>query len=238
MKWSDEERAIVAEAAGKMTTAQLAHKLGRPQPEVRRFCNRNKIAMRRHTWISDPAAPKADRLNRWDDRTIALLTKLWLEGKSAPQVAKAIGDGCTRGAVIGKVGRLGLQRPAEVVRQSSALNAIRRHRGQHSTPPKAGKAPPLVLILPPAQPPTPNTFAVVTMLTFDHRRHCGWGLGGEGADTLFCAEPKDGQRFCSHHKTIGVTRTVDGLKRLPAGRTARRGEKTTGLALRVWGGNW
>ena len=44
----------------------------------------------------------------WTDDRVDLLSRLWLEGKSASQIAAALGGGLTRNAVIGKVHRLGL----------------------------------------------------------------------------------------------------------------------------------
>ena len=44
----------------------------------------------------------------WTEDRVGALTKLWLEGQSASQIAKALGGGVTRNAVIGKVHRLGL----------------------------------------------------------------------------------------------------------------------------------
>ena len=44
----------------------------------------------------------------WTDDRVELLSRLWLEGKSASMIASALGGGLTRNAVIGKVHRLGL----------------------------------------------------------------------------------------------------------------------------------
>jgi GcrA cell cycle regulator len=44
----------------------------------------------------------------WTDERVEFLSRLWLEGKSASQIAAALGGGLTRNAVIGKVHRLGL----------------------------------------------------------------------------------------------------------------------------------
>ena len=44
----------------------------------------------------------------WTDERVDLLSRLWLEGKSASQIAGLLGGGLTRNAVIGKVHRLGL----------------------------------------------------------------------------------------------------------------------------------
>ena len=44
----------------------------------------------------------------WTDDRVDILSRLWLEGRSASQIAAALGEGLTRNAVIGKVHRLGL----------------------------------------------------------------------------------------------------------------------------------
>ena len=44
----------------------------------------------------------------WTDERVDLLSKLWLDGRSASQIALELGLGVTRNAVIGKVHRLGL----------------------------------------------------------------------------------------------------------------------------------
>ena len=43
----------------------------------------------------------------WNDERVAILKKMWLEGNSASEIAKELGN-ITRNAVIGKVHRLGL----------------------------------------------------------------------------------------------------------------------------------
>jgi GcrA cell cycle regulator len=44
----------------------------------------------------------------WTDERVFQLSRLWMEGRSASQIATAMGAGLTRNAVIGKVHRLGL----------------------------------------------------------------------------------------------------------------------------------
>ncbi len=44
----------------------------------------------------------------WTDERVEQLKKLWLDGKSASQIAGELANGITRNAVIGKVHRLGL----------------------------------------------------------------------------------------------------------------------------------
>ncbi len=51
----------------------------------------------------------------WTDERIALLKKLWKEGKSAAEIAKTLAKGITRNAVIGKAHRMGLSsRPSPI----------------------------------------------------------------------------------------------------------------------------
>jgi GcrA cell cycle regulator len=59
----------------------------------------------------------------WTNEKVELLRQLWLDGKSASQIAAALGDGVTRNAVIGKVHRLGLSG-----RVKTATNAAPRIR--------------------------------------------------------------------------------------------------------------
>ena len=44
----------------------------------------------------------------WTEERVERLSRLWLEGRSASQIAAELGEGVTRNAVIGKVHRLGL----------------------------------------------------------------------------------------------------------------------------------
>jgi GcrA cell cycle regulator len=44
----------------------------------------------------------------WTEERVERLTSLWLDGRSASQIAAELGDGVSRNAVIGKVHRLGL----------------------------------------------------------------------------------------------------------------------------------
>jgi GcrA cell cycle regulator len=74
----------------------------------------------------------------WSDERVAILKKMWLEGNSASEIAKELGN-ITRNAVIGKVHRLGLSnRDTNVSKSGSSSNTITKSvkRGR---PPKANK---------------------------------------------------------------------------------------------------
>ena len=56
----------------------------------------------------------------WTDERIALLKRLWKDGKSAAEIAKALSKGVTRNAVIGKAHRMGLSgRPSPIKKAAS-----------------------------------------------------------------------------------------------------------------------
>ena len=55
----------------------------------------------------------------WTDERIALLKRMWKEGKSAADIAKTLGKGVTRNAVIGKAHRMSLTgRPSPIKKQA------------------------------------------------------------------------------------------------------------------------
>lgn len=59
----------------------------------------------------------------WTDERIALLKKMWKEGKSAADIAKTLGKGVTRNAVIGKAHRMGLSnRPSPIKKPEAPLS--------------------------------------------------------------------------------------------------------------------
>jgi len=55
----------------------------------------------------------------WSDEQIEILKSLWVEGKSASEIAETLGD-TTRNAVIGKAHRIGLSgRPSPIKKKVS-----------------------------------------------------------------------------------------------------------------------
>ena len=76
----------------------------------------------------------------WSDERVAVLRKMWLEGNSASEIAKELGN-ITRNAVIGKVHRLGLSnRDTNIskagVTAEKSIKGLKRGR-----PPKINKEP-------------------------------------------------------------------------------------------------
>ena len=55
----------------------------------------------------------------WTDERVTLLKQLWGEGKTAAEIAKVLGDGITRNAVIGKAHRLKLSSRLSPIQQNT-----------------------------------------------------------------------------------------------------------------------
>lgn len=61
----------------------------------------------------------------WTDERINLLKKMWKDGKSAAEIAKTLGKGVTRNAVIGKAHRMGLSgRPSPIKKPAPVKKEI------------------------------------------------------------------------------------------------------------------
>src|SRR5579875_4115970 len=82
----------------------------------------------------------------WTDDRVDVLKKLWLDGFSASQIAKQLGGGLTRNAVIGKVHRLGLSgRAAPSQPQRASFKAARPVRPAVSHTPVVRRSPPVAV---------------------------------------------------------------------------------------------
>mgnify|MGYP005726136989 FL=1 len=71
----------------------------------------------------------------WSDERVAILKKMWLEGNSASEIAKVLGN-ITRNAVIGKVHRLGLSNRDTNVSKSGAITSKAAKSVKRGRPPK------------------------------------------------------------------------------------------------------
>ncbi|WP_293824592.1 GcrA family cell cycle regulator [uncultured Brevundimonas sp.] len=130
-------------------------------------------------------------MSAWTQDRINLLKRLWPEGLSAETIARELGGGLTRNAVLGKVTRLGLSeaRPGDRPRREGA------HR----------------------ETPEPPPGGVATILSV-RRTDCRWPYGepGDAAFSL-CGRPSERGAFCAAHAAIAyrpAPLSVEGLMRL------------------------
>ena len=137
----------------------------------------------------------------WTDDRIGRLKKLWLEGRTADQIAPDLANGITRSAVLGKVHRMGLSagRP-----------------GRQATRPAAGPRPPRLNRPRPrapqpiaARPEVTMTRGLATLVSV-RRCECRWPFGEPGAaDFSLCGQPVSRGAFCASHAAVAYRPTRD-----------------------------
>jgi len=71
----------------------------------------------------------------WSDERVEILKRMWLNGQSASEIAKELGE-ITRNAVIGKVHRLGLSNRETNYPKSEGTDRKKQTRGKRGRPPK------------------------------------------------------------------------------------------------------
>lgn len=111
----------------------------------------------------------------WTEKRIAQLAKLWKEGRTASEIAKEMGGGLTRNAVIGKAHRLKLERrPSPIVPFKPAkLKAV-------APAPPTGEGRPLIDLEP---------------------NDCRWPIS-EAPNIKFCGAPCENKPYCNKHRLI------------------------------------
>jgi GcrA cell cycle regulator len=167
----------------------------------------------------------------WTDDRVGALKKLWLEGQSASQIAKALGGGVTRNAVIGKVHRLGLSgraAPSQPVRATTA--ATFRPARPRPTPPPQPAAPRRIEALAPrpaAVAPTPAPVpsreimdlpGTATVMTLGAHM-CKWPIGDPSSrEFSFCGRRASEGVYCLEHAKVAYQPQI---KKNGAGELAR-----------------
>jgi GcrA cell cycle regulator len=139
----------------------------------------------------------------WNDERIDALTKMWREGLSASQVARQLGGGVSRSAVIGKVHRLGITptRPNALGgRPSTRLRASAGGVVRAATP-RAAPTPRLTPRLVFEVAPT----ATIQSLT---AHACRWPIGDPDKDGFgFCGRLiTSAGSYCTGHASMAVRR--------------------------------
>ena len=76
----------------------------------------------------------------WDDERVGILKKMWLDGNSASEIAKELGN-ITRNAVIGKVHRLGLSNRDTNISKSGPTPTKAIKSAKRGRPPKVNQEP-------------------------------------------------------------------------------------------------
>ena len=143
----------------------------------------------------------------WTEDRVGALKKLWLEGQSASQIAKQLGGGVTRNAVIGKVHRLGLSGRAAPSQPARAT--FRPSRPRPAAPPtQAPSAPrrieavqprPAAPTVPAPMPDLPGTATVMTL----GAHMCKWPIGDPSSTEFsFCGRRASEGVYCVEHARV------------------------------------
>lgn len=157
----------------------------------------------------------------WTDERVTLLKRLWVEGKTAAEIAKLIGGGVTRNAVIGKAHRLKLSGRISPIQENA--------RGDGATPQRAVSTPRKVQkqavarvsnreIIAPVQLPKVEEnycFGEGFSLVDLKERMCRWPIGDpQEPGFKFCGGPSvEGVPYCNHHARLAYqTNTKSKLR--------------------------
>lgn len=143
----------------------------------------------------------------WTEDRVGALKKLWLEGQSASQIAKQLGGGVTRNAVIGKVHRLGLSGRAAPSQPARAT--FRPSRPRPAQPTQAPSAPrrieavqPRAVAAPSVPAPMPDLPGTATVMTLGAHM-CKWPIGDPSSNEFsFCGRRSSEGVYCVEHARV------------------------------------
>jgi len=164
----------------------------------------------------------------WTDDRVETLKKLWADGLSASQIAREMGEGVTRNAIIGKVHRLKLSGRATPSRppRPRAKPAPKPRLAAAGTQPRANPATvrqgaPVAPPSPPLEPKAlPNgEFATVLTLT---NHICKWPIGDPATPEFrFCGrKSRAGSPYCETHAAQAYQPQSRRRRRSPEGAKA------------------
>lgn len=167
----------------------------------------------------------------WTDERVEQLKKLWETGLSASQIAAELGH-CTRNAVIGKIGRLGLSGRVSGTKPGT----VRKPRVPCDRKVIVRRAPSRVsvaLAQAVAMEAEPAPLASAEIIPFAQRcslidltdENCHWPVGEpHEADFHFCGgKSLDGVPYCGPHMRLAYQPSSERARRNPKPMNLRRG---------------
>lgn len=140
----------------------------------------------------------------WDRDDLIGMFRSWLaEGMSASQMANQLGHGISRNAVIGKIGRLGLQMATQSTRFGPQFRTTRTFKPKMATPPKPPRAPTLPYDRAAFDIESDDQIPLSqrkSLLDLDPE-HCRWPIGDpQSRDFAFCGAARViGASYCEGH---------------------------------------
>jgi GcrA cell cycle regulator len=204
----------------ELSTPQIGERLGMEERNVA-----YQIKQLRAHGAALPSRVKVTRGDSWTPERVEKLKVLYAEGQSANAIARAIGGGLSRNAVIGKIHRMGLQRPMEADHRPRQPRRAPRPRfqpialpaGKEASKPfdrqrqsKIARPPALPVVdLPPSEAFKPLEGVTPVRLKAARDRDCRWPIDGpgRGLDQLYCgAEVPIGTTWCPTHFVMSRAR--------------------------------
>lgn len=158
----------------------------------------------------------------WSNDRVTTLSRLWLDGLSASEIAKALG-GVTRNAVIGKVHRLGLS--GREIRSALTTRVSTAKAPREPRQPRAARTPPPALVCAPVPIEVPEGPGLAASLVHLGAHACKWPIGDpQSPNFSFCGGSATG-RYCDAHERAGTRpgQTRPRLDRDPVVRRALAG---------------
>jgi GcrA cell cycle regulator len=145
-------------------------------------------------------------MSEWTEERNAQLKQLWNDGLSASQIARVMGGGVSRNAVIGRVHRMGLAGRATPRRERPPAKTKEPRAMRPDTLPDPADGPAL-------EPIIEDGGAVTTMKLTD--RHCRWPIGDPlDADFHYCGHPPASQSpYCAAHTRKAFQHTTPAQRR-------------------------
>lgn len=141
----------------------------------------------------------------WTDERVALLKRLWGEGKTAAEIAKLIG-GVTRNAVIGKAHRLKLSGRVSPIQENGEISSPVARAPRKVSEPRAKKVTTRDIIAPVIMPKIEEDFCVGAGVQLVELREgmCRWPVGDPKEEGFkFCGgKSAEGVPYCDHHCRI------------------------------------
>lgn len=156
----------------------------------------------------------------WTDDERALVAKLCRDGFSASQIAREIGRGVSRNAIIGLIHRAGLGGGSRKNPRLTIPRKVSQRRAQPKTKTfvnavavahnrEARKFDLGIKVAPPkSNAPAP---LLIAFLDLNHW-HCRWPLG-DGADMRFCGHTKVGRAYCDYHERLAYQAPAPRVRR-------------------------
>jgi GcrA cell cycle regulator len=143
----------------------------------------------------------------WTDDRVDRLKTLWLEGRTAELIARALQNGITRSAVLGKVHRLGLSAGRPGRSPAAAGPPTARARVEPTGHGSRARAAVCVAVTPKRGSDLPSGGLTIRTV---RRGQCRWPYG-DPASACFslCGRPVARGAFCAGHAEVGY-RTPPG----------------------------